>query len=390
MDVEGCKASVYMMKFGAYIPLSGLPFSHDPHTFPKLKKWQLAAALEVVYQFIQEGKVLGPFPGSVRHCPITGQPLFFYPSFVVPKSKLGSFRWVLNASHNRQGPSINDRIFDYTTRLTGVKESLYPCLRTRFMSRIDLRRAFKQLFRSISQLHLLATVVDRNVFIDATMSMGLRNTCKLFEEDFMKAFVKGLMHHHPALFTDELGSLVDNYLDDIWFLGKSAEKNKLQMLIAEWWAKWLGIELNDQKRELPRVKTRHLGFVVDLQHKRLSITETHKRRVLAFFSTFLVAIRKNGGIPLKSIQRLLGLQIWISTVFRVARQFMTSTCDIIRVTGRHSHFYPRNHKVLTKRVVFDISFWRRFVVGDPESSFSYFLGHLPVNKIILSSDASTT
>ena len=83
------------------------------------------------------------------------------------------------------------------------------------MSRIDLRRAFKQLFRDISQLHLLATTVDNKVFIEATMSMGLRNTCKLFEEDFMKAFVKGLVHHHPSLFTDKLGQLVDNYLDDI-------------------------------------------------------------------------------------------------------------------------------------------------------------------------------
>ena len=228
MYVQGCKASVFMMKYGAYIPLSGMPFSHDPRTFPKLKKWQMAAALEVVYQYIQEGKVLGPFPGTTRLCPITGHPLVFYPSFVVPKSKLGSFRWVLNASHNLGGPSINDRIYDYTTRLVGVKESLYPCLRTRLMSRIDLRRAFKQLFRSISQLHL----VDDNVFIDVTISMGLRNICKLFEGDFMKAFVKGLVHHHPALFKDALGALVHNYLDDIWFMGKFARKNRLHMLIA--------------------------------------------------------------------------------------------------------------------------------------------------------------
>ena len=76
------------------------------------------------------------------------------------------------------------------------------------MSRIDLRRAFKQLFRVISQLNLLATKIGDSVFIDATMSMGLRNTCKLFEEDFM-------IHHHPGLFTDDLGPLVDNYLDDI-------------------------------------------------------------------------------------------------------------------------------------------------------------------------------
>ena len=279
MDVDGCAASVYMMKFGACIPLRGKPFPHDPARFPALKDWQLAAALEVVYQYIQEGRVLGPFPGNTRICPLTGHPLFFYPSFVVPKSKLGKFRWVLNASHNEGGSSMNEMIYDYTTRLVGVKESLYPCLRTNFMSRIDLRRAFKQLFRSISQLYLLATVVDNKVFIDATMSMGLRNTCKLFEEDFMKAFIKGLIHHHPALFSDRLGPLVDNYLDDIWFLADNSDKNKLQILIAEFWARWLGIELNTDKRESPRTRSRHLGFDVDLKHKIVAITRKHKRKI---------------------------------------------------------------------------------------------------------------
>ena len=93
------------------------------------------------------------------------------------------------------------------------------------MAKIDLKRAFKQLFSAISQMNVLATKIDEYVFIDATMSMGLRNTCKLFEEDFMKAFVKGLHHHHPALFADGLGRLVDNYLDDIWFLAETKDKN---------------------------------------------------------------------------------------------------------------------------------------------------------------------
>ena len=101
------------------------------------------------------------------------------------------------------------------------------------MSRIDLRRALKQLFREISQMYLLATVLGEFVFIDATMSMGLRNTCQLFEEEFMKAFVRGLVHHHPRLFSDDFGNLVDNYLDDIWFLADTAEKNRLQMMVAE-------------------------------------------------------------------------------------------------------------------------------------------------------------
>ena len=203
------------MRHGAVIPLSGLPFLNDPGTFPVMDSWQQAAALEVVYGYVKEGKVLGPFPGDTRLCPVTGKPLYFYPSFVVPKSSPGSYRWILNASYNRLGPSLNDQISDYTTTLIGVKESLYPFLRTQFMSRIDLRKAFKQLFRTISQMNLIATKVNDFVFIDATMSMGLRNTCKLFEEDFMKAFVKGLIHHHPDLFTDNMGPLVDNYLDDI-------------------------------------------------------------------------------------------------------------------------------------------------------------------------------
>ena len=92
LDVEGYVSSIYLMKFGAHIPLSGAPFLHDPSSFPKLKQWQQAAALEVVYQYIKEGKVLGPFPGNIRNCPLTGRPLYFYPSFVVPKSKPGSYR----------------------------------------------------------------------------------------------------------------------------------------------------------------------------------------------------------------------------------------------------------------------------------------------------------
>ena len=54
------------------------------------------------------------------------------------------------------------------------------------MCRIDLRRAFKQLFRSISQLYLLTTIVDDKVFIDATMSMGLKN-----KKEFMQGIREG-------------------------------------------------------------------------------------------------------------------------------------------------------------------------------------------------------
>ena len=212
------------------------------------------------------------------------------------------------------------------------------------MSRLDLKRAFKQLFREISQLYLLATVVGEFVFIEATMSMGLRNTCKLFEEEFMKGFIKGLRHHHPRLFSDHLGSLVDNYLDDIWFLADSEGKNRLQLLVAEFWANWLGIQLNNDKRELPASATRHLGFLVDLRRKTVLITVKHRRKITVYFNNFLVAARKKERLSIRGIQKMLGLQIWISTIFRVARQFLTSICDILKIAVGHQFFYPRKHQ----------------------------------------------
>jgi len=222
------------------------------------------------------------------------------------------------------------------------------------MSRIDLRRAFKQLHRSISQLYLLATVVDDLVFIDATMSMGLRNTCKMFEEEFMKAFIKGLRHHHPGLFSDVVGNLVDNYLDDIWFLPDGCVKNKLQLLVAEFWARWLGIELNDDKRELPCTSTRHLGFQIDLRNKIVSVTAKHRQRCISFFDLFMACVRTKERIRTKKLQKILGLQIWISTVFRVMRQFLMTTCDILRISRTKRYFYPRKHRNLMLRMIFDL------------------------------------
>ena len=83
----------------------------------------------------------------------------------------------------------------------------------------------------------------------------------------------------------------------------------LQMMIAEWWADWLGIELNVPKRELPRFETRHLGFTINLREKVVSITQKHQRRVVSFFNRFLVIIRQNGRVAIREIQKMLGLQI---------------------------------------------------------------------------------
>ena len=92
---------------------------------------------------------------------------------------------------------------------------------------------------------------------------------------------------------------------------------------------------------------------------------------------------------------MLGLQIWISTVFRIARQFLTSLCDALRIVtfphdkGRSNYFYPRKHKHVVNRILFDLKFWRRFVQDTPRTSFDYLLDRLPRNDSRMYSDASS-
>ena len=136
----------------------------------------------------------------------------------------------------------------------------------------------------------------------------------------------------------------------------------MQLLIAEYWADWLGIELNHDKRVLPLSATRHLGFFVDLDKKMIAVTGKHRVKIIKFFDKFLLIMREKGRLLVRALQRMLGLQIWISTVFKVARQFLTSICDLLRTTGTRPYIYPRQHKTLIARVIFDLKFWRRFVL----------------------------
>ena len=90
----------------------------------------------------------------------------------------------------------------------------------------------------------------------------------------------------------------------------------------------------------------------------VTITMKHRRKVIAFFDYFILTIRKDGRIAIKRIQRMLGLMIWISTVFRVARQFVTSTCDVIRSSNNagSKFLFPRKERALVMRFVFDLKF----------------------------------
>ena len=80
-------------------------------------------------------------------------------------------------------------------------------------------------------------------------------------------------------------------------------------MIAEYWADWLGIELNHDKRVLPISATRHLGFFVDLDKKMIAVTGKHRVKIIKFFDKFLMIMREKGRLLVRTLQKTLGLQI---------------------------------------------------------------------------------
>ena len=151
IDNEEARSSIYMTNFGVCL----YPWREDllyitTALFHGWKNGSYRLLWWLYTDFIKKGNALGQFPGNISTYPITGHPLLFYSSFVVPKFKSGSYRWILIASCNRRAPSLNDRILNYTTSFVGLKESLVPWLGTRFMFRIDLRKAFKKLSRAVN------------------------------------------------------------------------------------------------------------------------------------------------------------------------------------------------------------------------------------------------
>ena len=135
---------------------------------------------------------------------------------------------------------------------------------------------------------------------------------------------------------------------------------------------------------------KHLGFRVDLIRKVVLVTKKHRDRIHTFFAGFLAAVRKKQRISVKRLQRMLGLQIWIGTVFRIARQFLTSVCDILRVSSKSKFFYPNQYPNLVSRAVRDFAFRKRFVSGTATASFDYLLGRLLLCEHLLFSDASSS
>ena len=72
------------------------------------------------------------------------------------------------------------------------------------------------------------------------------------------------------------------------------------------------------------------------------------------------------------------------------RQFFTSTCGVLTVARHRSHFFPRKHRDLVSRVIFDLKHWRRYILKVPCAKFVDVLGRLPENRNVLFSDASTS
>ena len=85
---------------------------------------------------------------------------------------------------------------------------------------------------ALSQIYLLGTIVDDFVFVGESMSMGLRILASCLKRILVIRLFRLCSCVIPI--ADVVGPVVGNYLDDIWILADSADKNMFQLLVAKW------------------------------------------------------------------------------------------------------------------------------------------------------------
>lgn len=220
---------------------------------------------EILLKEIQAGRILGPFSGP----PLPNTRLS--PLGVVPKKnelgKICRYRQITHLSYPRGGHSINSNIDPQKARVQyqSFDDAIRLCLNNGpgcYLTKTDLKSAFRQLPVHPSDLHLLGIRLDGFWFIDSCIPFGLSIACKLFK-NFSTA-----LHWHVAKI---ISAAIIHYLDDYLFGGKSHVEcgQKLQAFMD--FCQELGFPVAADKTAGPAQIMVFLGMTMDTVRQTIGI-----------------------------------------------------------------------------------------------------------------------
>ena len=301
--------------------------------------------LEVVKSYLQAEKdanrLLGPFPvGEIgAHISRFG---------VIPKKhKPGKWHLILDLSHPEDF-SVNDGIQKDICSLTYLKldevaQVVLRLGRGALMAKRDITNAYRVVPVHPADRHLLGMRWEDGIYIDATLSFGLRSAPKIFT-----ALADGVCWGLKLLGV----RYVDHYLDDIVTVG-SPESSECSDNCSTIDATLdnLGFPAVAEKGEGPTTKMDFLGRELDSVALEMRLPEAKLARLLTMLETW--AGRKS--CTREELQSLTGQLQHAATVVRPGRTFLRRLFDL-KYTRK-----PHHHIRLNKEARSDLKWWQTFI-----------------------------
>lgn len=328
-----------------------------------------AAVAQAIEKEIARGHTAGPFkdpPFASVHCSPIGS---------APK-KDGSVRLVMDLSQPR-GQAINEGIskddfavqyshFDDATRL--VRAVGKDC----FMSKLDIKHAYRLLPVRSDQWHLLAYFWEGHYYVDMVLPFGLRSAGGIFNHFAnLVCWIINNKYGIPNLI---------HYSDDYFMVSTQdvvIAKKELSVVKQAFFD--MGIPLADDKIEGPALEMIYLGILINSRDMTIEITPDRY-------------VETTGALPRwvtrrtctkTEMQSLIGKLSFIAKVVRPGRTFLRRLIDLTTTVKLQHH-----HITLNKESKLDIQWWIDFLPEWKSSSMIPEPNQILSTDIKLYSDAS--
>ncbi|VDI66828.1 Hypothetical predicted protein [Mytilus galloprovincialis] len=241
------------------------------------------------------------------------------PLGLVPKKSKSAWRLIHHLSYpDKKSNSVNAGISDESAAVhyAGIHEAINEIKQLRshkyqvFLSKTDVRSAFRILPVNPSDYELLGFKWNNKFYYDCCLPMGCRTSCKIFEE-FSTAL------EWIALTKLGITSMV-HILDDFLIIEKSKEDAICKLKAFVNLCEDLGVPLSAEKTELPSQVMDFVGITLDVikQEARLPPDKITKcRHLLEKFSHMKRC-------TLKELQSLIGVLNFACSVIQPGRAFL--------------------------------------------------------------------
>ena len=295
---------------------------------------------------IDRGSVIGPFCSN----PL-GKEAKFSPLDAIPKRDSSDLRVIMNLSYPHDDSAVNAGL-DKDYYLGEEIKLRYPSMedlvriirkkgRGALLFKRDLFKCYRFIYMDPGSIHLLGFVVDKQVFFDVVLSMGLKVACLICQK-----ITDALMYIYRKLSFEGV-----NYLDDLG--GAEVRRRAWEAFrTLGWILEQLGIRESKSKAAPPSTVMTFLGVTCNSETFMLSITPERLEEILQLVAKWL----DRSSASLHDVQSLAGKLNFVCFTVRSGRVFVARILAFLRQFKGKPGI-----KELSEEIRADLRWWNVFL-----------------------------